>query len=91
MRHEVEQLGNFTHLLFNDIKIQSLYDALSKTGKVWLLQVTHMADVTVQSSIFLYFCIYHAYSIFILIKIYVKYFGACWQYHSYKAGIRIKA
>jgi hypothetical protein len=55
MRHEVEQLGNFAHLLFNDIKIQSLYDALSKTGKVWLLQVTHMADVTVQSSIFFLF------------------------------------
>jgi hypothetical protein len=54
MRHEVEQLGNFAHLLFNDIKIQSLYDALSKTGKVWLLQVTHMADVTVQSSIFFF-------------------------------------
>jgi hypothetical protein len=55
MRHEVEQLGNFAHLLFNDIKIQSLYDAVSKTGKVWLLQVTYMADVTVQSSIFFIF------------------------------------
>jgi hypothetical protein len=54
MRHEVEQLGNFAHLLFNDIKIQSLYDALSKTGKVWLLQVTHMADVTVQSIFFFF-------------------------------------
>ena len=34
MRHGVEQLGNLAHLLFNDIKIQSVYDALLMPTKL---------------------------------------------------------
>jgi len=66
------------------------FNRIYQTGKVWPLQVTLIWQMLQFKVVYFYFCIYHAYSIFIPVKIHVKYFGACWQYHSYEAGIRRK-